>query len=164
VKCAVSRSYRLTTPSGIGSIHGAVEINDEVAVILKVKIHAMIEAGEGCIGGSDDKVGAGKPDLSEEAEHRRGAGEKKDRFQKHISGMDFAKWMLPAFALIEETKRTSSIPTSPFILDPLSVRLASLRCNRNSLTRGKLAVGVQKDSTGGDSECIKHNRGLSIET
>lgn len=95
---------------------------------------------------------------------RRGAGEKKDRFQKHISGMNFAKWMLPAFALIEETKRTSSIPTSPYILDPLSVRLASLRCSRNSLTRGKLAVGVQKDSTGGDSECIKHNRGLSIET
>lgn len=85
-----------------------------------------------------------------DAKHRRGAGEKNDRLKKHISGMDFAEWMLTAFALIEEIKRISSIPTSLYIHDPLSVRLAFLRCTRNFLTKGKLAVGVQKDSTGGD--------------
>ena len=33
--------------SRIGSICGATAVNDEVAVILKVEIHAVIEAGVG---------------------------------------------------------------------------------------------------------------------
>lgn len=137
----VSRSYRLTAPSGIGNFHGAVEINDEVAIILKVKIHAMIEAGEGCIGGSDVEFGVGVPDLIPGAEYRRSTGEKKDRFEKHVSCMNFAEWIITAFALgLKNPKRISSIPIPPYILDPLSARPASLRCKRSFLTRGKLAV------------------------
>ena len=60
-----------------------MKVDDEVAVRLKEEIHAMIEAGEGCIGGSNNEMVGWKPGLFEEAEHRRGAGEKQDRFKKH---------------------------------------------------------------------------------
>ena len=75
-------SYRLTAPSGIGSIRGTVEINDEVTVVLEIKIHTMIKAGEGCIGGSDEEVGGGIVGLKKKAEYRRAGGEEeKERFK-----------------------------------------------------------------------------------
>lgn len=79
------RSYRLAAPSGIGSVRGAVEIDDEVAVVLEVEIHALVEAGEGCVGGSDVEVDVGFPVLLPGAEHGRGTGEEKNGFEKHVS-------------------------------------------------------------------------------
>lgn len=78
-------SYRLTAPSGVGGIDAAVQISDEVAVILEVEIHAVIEAGEGGVGRRHVEVFVGEPDLIPGAEYRRGsAGENEDGFEEHF--------------------------------------------------------------------------------
>ena len=82
-------SYRLAAPSGIGSILGAVQVNDEVAVILKVEIHAVIEAGERCVRGSDLEVVVRVPYLLPSAEYASGAGQKKDGLKEHVSNVEF---------------------------------------------------------------------------
>lgn len=101
-------------PTGIGGIHGAVEINDEVAVVLEVEIHAVIEAAEGFLGGLDMELILVCPVLQIIAENRNGQGKKEDGFEKHVSGMYFGEWMLTAFAIwIEETNRNPTSPKHP---------------------------------------------------
>ena len=50
------RTYGSAGPNGVSKSCGAVKVDDEVAVRLKEEIHAMIEAGEGCIGGSNNEM------------------------------------------------------------------------------------------------------------